>query len=191
MPVPVHQTRAADAIVVLGGAMEGTAPPRLTEDMSDAADRVLHALRLYRAGKARFIVVSGGYIPWQGGDIPEAATMRALLMEWGIPGNAIIMESASKNTHENAVFTKQVLAHNRLKHILLVTSALHMPRAYATFSSAGIKTTPAPTDFTVTYQDHSALMDFLPSAGSLSRTTDAIKEYIGYAYYRRMGWIKV
>jgi uncharacterized SAM-binding protein YcdF (DUF218 family) len=189
MPIPVQLTPAADAIVVLGGAMTGPAPPRLTENLTDGADRLLHTLRLYRAGKARLILLSGGYIPWAGGATPEAATMRALLKEWGVPYNAIIMETDSRNTYENAAFTKQIMARHRFKHILLVTSALHMPRALATFRSAGIEATPAATDFTVTYRDHASLLDFLPSAASLSRSTDAIKEYIGHAYYRRKGWI--
>ena len=50
---------------------------------------------------------------------------------------------------------------------------------------------PAATDFTVTYKDQRTVIDFLPDAEELSRTTDAIKEYVGYAYYRWKGWIVV
>ncbi len=72
-PVAVAETPTADAIVALGGAVEGPAPPRIALDLSDAADRVLHAARLYRAGKAPVVVISGGAIPWLGSDIPEDA----------------------------------------------------------------------------------------------------------------------
>ena len=188
-PVAVEATPTADAIVVLGGGVEGPAPPRLTLDLSDAADRVLHAARLYRAGKAPVVVVSGGVIPWLGSDIPEARSMQTLLEEWGVPGASILAEGASRNTYENAVFTRQLLADQGLHRVLLVTSAMHMPRALATFTSAGIDAVPAATDFTVTYRDHRTVIDFLPDARALSHTTDAIKEYIGYAYYRWKGWI--
>jgi uncharacterized SAM-binding protein YcdF (DUF218 family) len=110
---------------------------------------------------------------------------------FSVPGESILAESASRNTHENAEFTREVLVEHGLWRVLLVTSALHMPRALATFTSAGIEAVPAPTDFTVTYRDHRTLMDFLPDAGALSHTTDALKEYIGYAYYRWKGWITV
>ena len=106
-----------------------------------------------------------------------------------MPGASIIAEAASRNTYENAVLSKQVLAEHGLQRVLLVTSALHMPRALATFKSAGIDAVPAATDFTVTYKDQRTVIDFLPDAEALSRTTYAIKEYVGHAYYWWKGWI--
>ena len=188
-PVAVEATPTAGVIVVLGGGVTGPAPPRISVDLSDGADRVLHGARLYRAGKAPLVLVSGGVIPWLGLATPEAVSMQALLEEWGVPGASIISEGASRNTYENAVFSKQLLAERGLQQVLLVTSALHMPRALATFRSAGIDAVPAATDYTVIYRDWRTLIDFLPDARALSRTTDAIKEYIGYAYYRWQGWI--
>ena len=188
-PVAVEATPAADAIVVLGGGVEGPAPPRITVELSDAADRVLHAARLYRAGKAPVVVISGGAIPWLGSDIPEAESMQTLLEEWGVPAASTISESISGNTHDNAVLTKRLLVEHGLRRVLLVTSAMHMRRALATFASAGVDAVPAATDFTVTYRDRCTVIDFLPDAKALSHTTDAIKEYIGYAYYRWEGWI--
>jgi hypothetical protein len=80
-PVAVEATPAADAIVVLGGGVEGPAPPRITVELSDAADRVLHAARLYRAGKAPVVLLSGRAIPWLASDVPEAEAMQSLLEE--------------------------------------------------------------------------------------------------------------
>ena len=190
-PIAVEATPTADAIVVLGGGVEGPEPPRITLDLTDAADRVLHAARLYRAGKAPVVLVSGGVIPWLGSDLPEASSMQSLLEEWGVPGGSILAEGASRNTYENSVFTRQLLAEHGLHRVLLVTSAMHMPRALATVTSVGIDAMPAPTDFTVIYRDHRTLIDFLPDAKALSHTTDAIKEYIGYEYYRWKGWITI
>ena len=190
-PVAVEDTLTVDAIVVLGGAVAGPKPPRITLDLSDAADRVLHAARLYRAGKAPVVLISGGGIPWLGSDIPEAGSIQTLLEEWGVPGTSIIAEAASRNTYENAVLSKQLLAERGQQQVLLVTSALHMPRALATFTSAGIDAVPAPTDYTVIYRDRRTVIDFMPDAKALSRTTDAIKEYVGYIYYWWKGWIAV
>ena len=114
---------------------------------------MLHAARLYRAGKAPVIVISGGHIPWLGSNIPEARSIQSLLEEWDVPRASIIAETASRNTYENAMLTKELLAERGLHRVLLVTSAWHMPRALATFKSAGINAIPAATDFRVTYQD--------------------------------------
>ena len=189
LPIAVEATPTADAIVVLGGAVGGPEPPRITLDLTDAADRVLHAARLYRADKAPVVLVSGGAIPWLGSDIPEAGSIQTLLEEWGVPGTSILAEDASRNTYENAVFTRQMLAERGLHRVLLVTSAMHMLRSLATFQSVGIDAVPAATDFTMTYRKHRTMIDFMPDAKALSHTTDAIKEYIGYAYYRWRGWI--
>ena len=91
-PVGIEATPTADAIVVLGGAVGGQGPPRITVDLTDAADRVLHTARLFRAGKAPVVLVSGGAISWLGTDIPEAASVRTLLEEWGVPGASILVE---------------------------------------------------------------------------------------------------
>ena len=190
-PVAVEATPTADAIVVLGGGVSGPAPPRITLDLSDAADRLLHAARLYRAGKAPLVLVTGGMIPWLGSELPEAATMQSLLEEWGVPAGSILLEGASRNTYENAILSKPLLEERGLQRVLLVTSALHMPRALATFQSAGIDAVPAATDYTVIYRDWRTVIDFLPDARALSRTTDAISEYVGYAYYRWQGWIAI
>ena len=86
---------------------------------------------------------------------------------------------------------RQVLAEHRLQRVLLVTSALHMLRALATFKTAGVDALPGATDYTVTYKDRRTLTDFLPDAEALTSTTYAMKEYVVYAYYRWKGWILV
>jgi uncharacterized SAM-binding protein YcdF (DUF218 family) len=120
---------------------------------------------------------------------PQAEAMQSLLEERGVLAASIIFETRSRNTRENAVFAEQLLAGHGLQRVLLVTSSMHMPRALATFRTAGIDAVAAPTDFTVTYRDHRTVIDFLPDAGALAHTTHAIKEYIGFAYYRWRGWI--
>ena len=189
LPVSVSESPVADAIVVLGGAVSGPAYPRVDLELDDAADRVLHAARLYRAGKAVFVIATGGNIPWLAGSGPEASAISKLLQEWGVPEDAIILESDSATTRENAINTKRILEERELDMVLLVTSALHMPRALATFHAVGVNAAPSPTDYEVVEKQKTTVLDFLPDAEALEGTTKAMKEYLGYAVYWMRGWI--
>ena len=169
------------AIVVLGGGVEGIKPPRKTFDVNASGDRILYAARLYHAGKAPSILVSGGSLPWQ--EMPaEAAAMRFFLEELGVPARAVLMESSSRNTHEDAAFSKALLEAKNIRKILLVTSAWHMPRAAAVFRKTGLEVVAAPTDYHVVERSRT-FFDWLPDAKSLHRSTIAVKEYVGLGYY--------
>jgi uncharacterized SAM-binding protein YcdF (DUF218 family) len=189
LPLPVVRSESADAAVVLGGGLGAAVPPRVVADLGSAADRVLHAARLYRAGKVGKIIVSGGFIPWRGVPISEAATMRDLLLEWGVPASAVIMEGASRNTRENAINTRELLEVNQIDSVLLVTSALHMRRALASFRGVGIDAVPSPTDYLVIDLGSRPFIDYLPSAEALALTSLWAKEVIGYQYYSWRGWV--
>lgn len=92
----------AGAIVVLGGSLAPGSPPRRGPELVDPSDRVLHAARLYRAGKAPVVVASGGRLPWSAAERSEAADMADLLVEWGVPREAVLLEERSRTTSENA-----------------------------------------------------------------------------------------
>ena len=187
-PTPVEALPSAEAIVVLGGAVSAPRPPRLHPDLNDAADRVWHAARLYRAGKAPLVVASGGTQPWQNQRFREAPAMQALLKDWGVPQDSVLLESRSANTYENATRTAEILRRRQIDCVLLVTSALHMRRALATFRSAEIPAIPAPTDVQVT-EHRRTVLHVLPDAGALAGSTAAIREYVGYLVYWWRGWI--
>jgi uncharacterized SAM-binding protein YcdF (DUF218 family) len=187
--MPVAATPGADAIVVLGGGIGGPNPPRLSEDLNGAADRVLHAARLFRAGKAPLVIVSGGNVFPQSRVESEAIYTRLLLREWGVPVDRVVIEGESRNTFENAVETKKLLGARGLRKVLLVTSARHMPRALGLFQGAGIDALPAPTDFRVVSYDQPAVFNWLPNADALSATTEALHEYLGIAVARLRGWM--
>ena len=190
LPIPVSKSPKADAIVILGGGVGAAEPPRIEVDLTDASDRILHAARLYKAGKAPLIIATGGANAWLGTKTPEAFTMDKLLREWGIPENAIVTEQKSLNTYQNAINTKGLLNQKKLKTVLLVTSASHMPRALATFRSVGINAIPSPTDYKIVDQRKSILLSLLPDIGALGGTTLALKEYLGLLVYRWRGWIR-
>ena len=179
---------SAEAAVVLGGGVSPPRPPRIHPDLNDAADRVWHAARLYHAGKVPLVIASGGTQPWKRPDAREAPATNVLLQDWGVPGDAILLESNSANTYENATRTAELMDRRGLDCVLLVTSALHMPRALAVFRSAGIRAVPAPTDVQVGDRNYTVL-DVLPDAGALAGSTAAIREYVGYLVYDWRGWI--
>ena len=186
-PVAAADLPQADAIVVLGGGVGAPVPPRVDPDFNAASDRIVHAHRLYQAERAPRIVVSGGRLPWADTP-PEAHTLRNVLLEWGVPESAIWTEPESATTYENAQRTADLLRERDFDRVLLVTSAAHMTRALAVFCTAGVPAVPAPTDHQVVYGPRSAF-DFVPRADALSRSTGALREYVGYAVYRLRGWV--
>ena len=189
-PVAVEESPVADAIVLLGGFTREARPPAITSHLKDGADRAVHAARLYRAGKAPVVIVSGGEAKVLGTTKPESTAMTEYLVEWGVPKHAILQESKSVNTYENATYTKEILTEYKIHTVLLVTSALHMPRAVATFHSAGIDVIPSPTDYEAVEGNQAIILGLLPDVDALEGTTRAIKEYIGYMVYWLRGWIK-
>ena len=185
---PAGQLPQADAVVVLGGAVQPSMAAAGYPNLGAAVDRVWHAARIYHAGRAQRVIVSGGNLPWDGSAISEAASIRSLLVELGVPEGAIVLEQLSRTTRENALFTKELLEAVGLKRVLLVSSALHMRRALGTFRALGVDALPAPTDFEATRRDRQVL-DWLPDAEALAASSRALKEYLGYLVYRWRGWI--
>jgi len=185
----IGETPEADVVIVLGGFVGQPTPPRTRPDLSDGADRGLHAARLYRAGKAKRILVSGGNLPWEAVARPEAELIRELLVEWGVPAEAIEIATESRNTYENALEIGRLWKGRPFTSALLVTSAVHMPRAMATFRRAGLPVIAATTDVHVVYNDHLDPVAWLPQAGALAMTTSAVKEWIGFLVYRARGYL--
>ena len=83
---------------------------------------------------------------------------------------------------------KETLEREKLERTLLVTSALHMPRALATFHAAGVDAVAAPTDFEIVEEGAGNVERWMPDAIALEGSTRAIKEYLGMWVYRWRGW---
>jgi len=187
-PRPMEELPQGDVIILLGGILAQPLPPRTRPDLGETGDRLLEALRLYQSGKADRIIVTGGNLPWQAAVAPEAELIADLLVELGAPRSALVLETASRNTYENAVNTAAILDKNGWRSGLLVTSAAHMPRALATFAKAGIEVTSASADIRVRLPLYDGMLDFLPDAEALSRTTASMKEWIGLRVYKQRNW---
>ncbi|MEZ5567063.1 MAG: YdcF family protein [Halioglobus sp.] len=134
----------ADAIVLLGGGTRGYTHMGRLADLNQHADRLVHAAELYKADKAPVILLSGGA---PRGDKHEAGQMRDVLRVMGVPAKAMLLETQSRNTAENAQFSGQLLRDRDLQRVLLVTSAFHMRRAERLFRAEGLQVIPAPRIF--------------------------------------------
>jgi uncharacterized SAM-binding protein YcdF (DUF218 family) len=197
--LPPAELPQAQVIVLLGGGEQPAALPQQLAGINDAGDRIIHAAWLYQEGAAPYVLASGGIVGVDGPALQSGAeSMGQLLNIMGVPGDALWLESRSRNTYENAVETKKLLDPKGIRHIILVTSALHMPRAYAIFSKQGFDVTPAPTDYTVseaawdyylTPDPAVQIFNLFPTAEALDFTVRAIKEYMGLLVYRLRGWL--
>ena len=195
--LPPAELPQAQAIVVLGGGVLPAASPRPWIEITDAGDRILYGARLYLAGKAPILILSGGRIPWRGGGSPESVDMAAIAEWMGVPTEAILQDPTSQNTYQNAVNVKKILQERGLNQVLLVTSALHMPRSLLIFKQQGIEAIPAATDFFVSEQSldeigsspEARILNLLPDANQLNQVAKVLKEYIGLGVYRLRGWL--
>jgi uncharacterized SAM-binding protein YcdF (DUF218 family) len=197
--LPPEAIPHADVIVLLGGGTEPGDFPRQMAEVNGAGDRVLYAAKLYREGAAPVILVSGGNLDFSSarGATP-VDDMIDLLTQLGVPEDAIWEQDQSQNTHEDAVYSADILKEDQITEVILVTSAMHMPRAKALFENQGIDVIPAPADFTITEQNWQSVfhpsigelvINLLPNASALNLTTTVLKEYFGLLVYNLQGWI--
>ncbi len=198
--LPPAAVPRADAIVVLGGGTRGSDPPRPMTEINEAGDRLLYGAKLYHDGAAAIILVTGGSIEWltPEGIAPEADDMSTIMSLLGVPPEAVWLEAQSRNTYENALYSREMLAEAGLDDIILVTSAMHMPRSVPLFEAQGLRVMPAPTDFLVSdaewqhlWRGGSAatLINLMPNVEYLTYTTRVLKEYIGLLVYSLRGWM--
>ena len=176
-PQSIEMLPQSDVVIVLGG---------VAADLGNPATRIMHALRIYRAGKASLIVISGGNRQKAG--IPESQLIADLLVELGAPRSALILETGSRNTRENAVDTAAIFKEHGWRNGLLVSSGAHMPRALAAFQKVGVSVTPAATDIHAGSSLFPTVLYLLPDVWALAQTMSAIKEMIGLWVYRYRGW---
>ena len=199
--LPAAELPDGEVIVVLGGGTQPAETPRPMVEVNGAGDRVIYASWLYNQGAAEQVLVSGGRIPWRASGLGERDTpaheMAFLLEMLGVPGEDVWLDPDSLNTYENAVNSGRILKENGVESVILVTSAMHMPRAVRMFEAQGLDVFPAPVDYTVTQSDWnnplqaSVLENFLrifPGADNLALTTRVMKEYLGMMFYNVRGW---
>ena len=207
-PQRVEEMPQADAIVLLGGGMSANPRKSPYPEMHLAADRVWHAARLYKAGKAPIIIPTGS---------GDCESTEPLLRDLGVPQSAIVGEYEARNTEENAKFVEcllrervescrlnvesyelnvesqsnnsnnQTIQQSNKPRILLVTSAWHMRRAVLMYQkyAPGLEIIPAATDHEEIAADYPwQFWQHLPSGQALGRNSELAKELVGYWGYR-------
>jgi uncharacterized SAM-binding protein YcdF (DUF218 family) len=197
--LPPAELPKAEVIVLLGGGERPRAAPQQLAGVNEAGDRLIYAAWLYQEGAAPQVLASGGVVGVDGPSLESGAeSMRQLLNTMGVPDEALWLEPQSRNTYENAVETKELLDAKGIRRIILVTSAMHMPRAQAIFAKQGFDIIPAPTDYRVTEADWDYYLtpdltiqafNLFPGAEALDNTVQSLKEYIGIFVYRLRGWL--
>lgn len=180
-------SRDYTGIIVLGGGEDGKASvDRRQLHVNEAGERITEgAVLALRLPEAR-LVFSGGVAAILK-DVPGgAASVGAFWRAMGIPPVRIVIEDRSRNTIENAVFTRELLMPKPGERFLLVTSAAHMPRSIGVFRKAGLDVVAYPTDYRTAFPED-ALSPFGSIPAGLKRLDEGTKEWIGLVAYWLMG----
>ena len=184
---PTNELPRADVIVVFGGNTQANRANWFEPyNRATAVDRIDRAEALYRAGLAPKILLSGSALE---GRVSEAQMIARLLRQRGIPDSALLLENDSRNTYENARFTDITMRGQKLKSALLVTSALHMPRAFSTLEKRGIKVTAAGGSPQIFMPASNPPDLWWPNLRTLEASRTIIKEYLGLFGYWVRGWL--
>jgi len=187
---PTHVTRTYDVGVVLGGSTVTYEKKLNRVTYKGNIDRLLQAISLYEEGKIKKILITGASGNLMYPHLKEAKLLRSFLLKTGIPGKNILMDTLAENTHENAVYTKQILEqHPRIRSVLLITSSLHMRRAMACFRHEGINVQPYTTNLINSEVSWNVEYLLIPSISNFLIWNGTIHEIIGYGVYKIMGYI--
>jgi uncharacterized SAM-binding protein YcdF (DUF218 family) len=174
---------APDGIIVLGGAVDPDMSAVHGETaLNDAAERVTAVAELARRYPSARIVYSGGSANLIRDGAMEADYVTRLFESFGIAPSRVILERRSRNTAENAVFSKELIGPKPGERWLLVTSGFHMPRSIGTFRKAGFAVEAYPVDWRVEDARH-LIFSIRPLAVGLGDTDLAMHEWAGLLAY--------
>lgn len=184
-PLPPREKVAG--IVVLGGGLEGAVNlARGGYELNAAGDRFVEAAALALRYPQAKVVISGGSGSLMLDGETDAATAPRLLTALGVSPERLVLEGKSRNTYENAIFTRELVQPKPGETWLLVTSAFHMPRSMGLFRRADFPVVPWPTDYRTRGDEGFALFDD-DQPDSIRNASLGIREWIGLAAYRLSG----
>lgn len=177
-PPPAH----VDGVVTLGGGLDAaTMAARGALTLEPTLSRVVETYALARRYPGARVVFSGGGTP-----MPEAIAAKRIFDELGLPAGRLTLETRSRNTFENLLFTRDLVHPRAGEHWVLATSAYQMPRAMAVAERLGWTMIPWPTDY-ITGRRLASPFEELDVGDNLRRVNIAVKEWIGLAVYRLEG----
>jgi len=186
-PPPPANLPAPAGIIVLGGALDADLTLARHQPIFNAmASRLTTGVVLARRFPNARLVFTGGSSSLRATDINEAMGVRDLWLSLGVPDDRMTFESKSRNTWENAIFTRALVDPKPRETWLLVTSAWHMPRAVGIFRRAGFTVTAYPVDYR-TFRDARDFVPFRLGYAELPMLEFATHEWIGLVAYHLTG----
>lgn len=188
-PVKDPAPQSYDAIIVLGGFSTYNEEFDRT-NFTGSADRLMQGIRLAENGVAPKLIVSGGSGSITFADHLEGVRTAKYLKDIGFPDSLLLTENISKNTHENAVYTAELLKKNNIKgKYLLITSGCHMRRSLGCFAKQGLICDPYSVD--MHGGEGRASIDYflLPEVSVLAEWNILIHEWVGCLTYKLSGYL--
>ena len=176
--------------IVMGGVTNSEKTPRDRVYFSKGADRITHAYQLYKLGKIRKILVSGGSSKLGVFEYKEADNLYNYLILCGMDTADIILENHARNTYENALYSSQILEEESpgKKH-LVITSGFHLKRSLLCFRKLGMEVDGFSTDFYTKDRTFNLNMMLIPDPSAFSDWHLIIHEILGLLSYKIAGYI--
>ena len=179
-----------DVAIVMGGASKSFNEESKRMVFGGGIDRIIQAVDLYHRKKVKKILLTGGSGYLLNPDFKEAGLLKDVLVNMHIPDSDIIIENNSRNTYENAKFTAELLkSKNYGNRLLVITSALHMPRTLACFNKQGLTPHIFPVDNHASRLKGNPAELILPNAGCLDNWDLLLHEWTGLLLYKISGYI--
>ncbi|MCI5077008.1 YdcF family protein [Oricola sp.] len=186
-PAEVPAVEEVAGIIVLGGGFNGfVTRGRGGYELNEAGDRFVEALRLAETLPEVPLVITGGDASLIGQGEGDTTVARRFYAAFGVDPQRLVLEDRSRNTYENAVFTKAAIADLPPGKWLLVTSAFHMPRSVGIFRKQAIDIIPWPADYRTAGDEGFEIGRNDPAEG-LMELSLALREWIGIVVYSATG----
>jgi uncharacterized SAM-binding protein YcdF (DUF218 family) len=174
--------------IILGGGMIRSGEGYRT---GETADRFVQPLLLYKKGMVKKLLITGGNVNIKGlkiDDTQESKKVKEVLIAMGVAEKDIYLEEKARNTHENATYTKKMLTPYLAEEMVLVTSAMHMPRAKACYIKEGFRVVVYPADIKKKDTTSGILDLVIPQERNLSKFAELIREMAGFVIYKVVGF---
>lgn len=188
-----YDVPVCDAVVSLGGSVQGSRFDAHGLDIMFTGDRIFMAVELIKRGRGKCLVIGGSGYEVNGITRIEPDIVKQWLSEWKLVDVPIYSLGATENTHEEALKTMELAKKHGWKQIILVTSAFHLPRAAATFKkvseNTGLNIICVPCDFQTSISiETPTAYTLVPRYQGFVKLSIFIRETIGMAIYKIRGW---
>jgi uncharacterized SAM-binding protein YcdF (DUF218 family) len=189
-PVSIETLNNYEVGIVLTGITNTDKESKDRVYFQKGADRLLHAVQLYKLGKIKKILITGGAAKLIGKGVSEAIQLKKVFLFCGVNEKDIIIEDLANNTRENALFSKRKLDSLNIKgKQLLITSAFHMRRARRCFEKVELAVDIYPVDYFTSDRKLTPDKILIPSEAALGKWAILIHEVTGYVVYKLSGYL--